>query len=60
MGKKYHIVLDTNERRLIINCLNNLRNQLIQDGKYTDIVDDVLIKLTTAKQKKFKISYKEA
>ena len=59
MGKKYHLVLDTNERRLIINCLNNLRNQLIQDGKYTDIVDDVLIKFTTAKQKKFKITYKE-
>ena len=59
MGKKYHLVLDTNERRLIINCLNNLRNQLIQDGKYTDIVDDVLIKFTTAKQKKFKRTYKE-
>lgn len=60
MDKKYHLVLDTNERRLIINCLNNLRNQLIQDGKYTDIVDDVLFKLTTAKQMKFKITYKEA
>ena len=56
MGKKYHLVLNTNDRRLIINCLNNLRNQLIQDGKYTDIVDDVLIKITTAKQKNFKIA----
>ena len=44
MSKKYYIVLDDYERRTIINCLNEKRNKLIADGKYTDAVDEVLLK----------------
>ena len=35
------------------------RNKLIADGKYTDAVDEVLLKILNAKQKKFKVIYKE-
>ena len=35
MSKKYYIALDDYERGTIINCLNEKRNQLIADGKYT-------------------------
>lgn len=58
--KKYYIVLDDFERRVIVNCLNEMRNKIIADGKYTDAVDEVLLKIIGAKQKKFKIIYKEA
>ena len=58
--KKYYIVLDDFERRVIVNCLNEMRNKIIADGKYTDTVDEVLLKIIGAKQKKFKVIYKEA
>ena len=57
--KKYYIVLDDFERRVIVNCLNEMRNKIIADGKYTYAVDEVLLKIIGAKQKKFKIIYKE-
>ena len=58
--KKHYIVLDDFERRVIVNCLNEMRNKIIADGKYTDAVDEVLLKIIGAKQKKFKVIYKEA
>lgn len=51
MAKKFHIIFDGNERRLIIESLNNLRNHLLSEGKYTDAVDEVLVKIMRAKQK---------
>ena len=41
--KKYK--LDDYEVRIIILALNELRNQFIQEGRYTDAVDELLIKL---------------
>ena len=58
--KKYYIALDDFERRVVVNCLNEMRNNLIAKGKYTDAVDEVLLKIIDAKQKKFKVIYKEA
>ena len=58
--KKYYIALDAFERRVVVNCLNEMRDNLIVSGKYTDAVDEVLLKIIGAKQKKFKIIYKEA
>lgn len=52
---KYHIHLNSEERRLLINSLNDLRNQLIAEGRYTDLVDKVLIKTANAKIKKIKV-----
>ena len=52
---KYHIYLTPNERRTVINSLIDLRNDFISRGKYTDIIDELLIKLTKAKVKKMKI-----
>lgn len=60
MSKKYYIALDDYERGTVINCLNEKRNKLISDGKYTDAVDEVLLKILNSKQKKFKVLYKEA
>ncbi|MCM1544967.1 MAG: hypothetical protein NC110_06670 [Ruminococcus sp.] len=54
-NQKYYIAIDEYERRIIINSLNNLRNRLIAEGRYTDAVDDVLVKVINAPIKKFKV-----
>ena len=52
---KYHIYLTPDERRTVINSLIDLRNDLISRGKYTDVIDDLIIKFTKAKVKNIKI-----
>ena len=60
MKQKYYLVRNDPERRFVIESLNKLRNKLIAGGKYTDAVDEVLLKIIGAKQKKFKPRYQEA
>ena len=60
MKEKYYVVLEEYERRMIINSLNELRNRLIADGRYTEAVDEILLKIINAKKKKFKVICKEA
>lgn len=60
MKEKYYIVLEEYERRMIINSLNELRNRLIADGRYTEAVDKILLKIINTKKKKFKVICKEA
>ena len=57
--KKYYIVFDEYERGIIINAINDKRNALIKEGRYTDAVDEVLLKVINAKQKRFKTKYTE-
>ena len=56
MKQKYYLALSTEEWRLLIHCLNNFRNRLISEGRYTDAVDELLIKVANAKAKKFRIA----
>ena len=58
--KKYYIALDDFERRVVVNCMNDMRNTLITNGKHTDALDEVLLKVIHSKQKKLKVIYKEA
>ena len=57
---KYYIAMDEYERGIIINSLNSLRNKLIADGRYTDAVDDVLVKIACAPIKRFRVRNEEA
>mgnify|MGYP007112540414 FL=1 len=57
--KKFYIVLDDFERRVVVNCMNEMRNSLIEDGKCTDVLDEVLLKIIRSKQKKLKVIYQE-
>ncbi|MBO4235141.1 MAG: hypothetical protein J5928_01690 [Firmicutes bacterium] len=43
--KKYKLSYD--ETRIIIMSLIELRNQLIEEGRYTDAVDDIIAKLSS-------------
>ena len=58
--KKYYIALDDFERRVVVKCMNEMRNSLIEGGKCTDALDEVLLKVIRSKQKKFKVVYQEA
>lgn len=55
MKTKYHICLTAEERRAVINSLIDLRNNLISQGMFTDLVDELLIRISKAKTKKIKI-----
>ena len=48
---KYHLYLTHNERLTVINSLICLKNDLISQDKYTDAVDELIVKLTKAKVK---------
>ena len=54
---KYHLYLTPDERRTVINSLIDLRNDLISQGRYTDIIDELLIKLTKAKVKRIIVKH---
>lgn len=58
-NQKYYIAVDEYKRRIIINSLNNLRNKLIAEGRYTDAVDELIVKFAKAPIKKFKIKRTE-
>lgn len=51
--KKYYIALDDFERRVVINGLNQFRTQLLSEGQNTETLDEVLLKIIDAKQKRF-------
>ena len=55
--RKYHIYLTPEERKLIIESLISEKNTLISAGKYTDCIDDILLKILQAKKKKVKVIY---
>lgn len=53
--KKNHLYLTADEQSKVIQSLIDLKNNLIAQGRYTDAVDDVLLKVLSAKKKKLKI-----
>ena len=46
--RQFHIYLDDEEYGQVLQALIDLKNNLIAQGRYTDAVDDVLIKFTKA------------
>ena len=56
MKQKYYLTLSIEEWRLMLVALNTFRNRLISESRYTDAVDEVLIKAANAKIKRFKIT----
>ena len=56
-NKNYHLYLTDTEYTNTISALINLKNNLISQGRYTDAVDDVILKLASSKLKSVKIKY---
>lgn len=55
--QEYHTYLTEQEQLDVIKLRIDLNTALAAKGKYTDAVDDLLVKLTIARRKKLKISY---
>ena len=55
--KKTHLYLDSEERRLLLHSLVELKNQLIKQGRYTDPVDALIFRVLNAPVKRMKIEY---
>ncbi len=55
--KDFHIYLTEQERTEVITSLIELKNSFIAQGRYTDAVDDVLIKITKARRKHITVRY---
>ena len=53
--KLYHIALDDYEHGIIIRTLNDKKTDLMNEGKSTDAIYDLIVKVGTAPQKKFKV-----
>lgn len=52
--EKRVLLLDPYQHGVVINALNDMRNDLIEEKRPTDIVDEVLIKTIDAPSKKVK------
>ena len=55
MKKKYHLYLTADERRIKMNSLIDMKNELIRTGHYTDAIDEIVIELTKAKVKRVRV-----
>jgi len=42
--KTNYLYLDSHERKLLIHSLVELKNQLIQQGRYTDCIDELILR----------------
>ena len=50
------IALTEAEWRCVIHALNKLRNSLIAEGRHTDVVDEVILKIINAPIRRVKIA----
>ena len=48
--QKYHVYLTAEEQSRVIQSLIRLKNELLEQGRYTDTVDDVLCKVLASIQ----------
>ena len=48
---KYHIYLTNEERSEVLKSLIDLKNALIEQGKYNDVIDEIIVKLSCARKK---------
>ncbi len=53
--KRYFVAFDDLERHTLVYCLNEVRTRLKHEGRYTDAVDELILRLCDAPTKKFKI-----
>lgn len=52
-NKKMQLYLNSQERSVLLHCLVDMKIRMISEGRYTDCVDDVIIKLINAPVKRW-------
>ena len=53
--KKHHVYLTNEQRRLLLDILIGMKNEFIRNGRYTDAIDEIIIKGTKAKVKRVRV-----
>lgn len=48
LKKKHYLYLDESEHSILIKSLVQLKNRLIREGRFTDCVDDLILKVLSA------------
>ena len=54
--QKRYLYLNESETSVVLHSLVRLKNALIQQGRYTDCVDELILKVTSSPTKRLKIS----
>ena len=54
---KYHIYLTNVERSEVLKSLIDLKNEMIVQGKHTDVLDEIIVKLYKSRKKNIKVIY---
>ena len=52
LKKKHYLYLNESEHSILIKSVVQLKNRLIQEGRYTDCVDDLILKAISAPVRK--------
>ena len=60
MEWKTVVLLDQYERNILIKALNEFRNNLLQEQRSTDAVDELMIKIHEARQKRLRVAEAKA
>ena len=55
--KTFHVYVDSHDRSLLLQSLVELKSLLLQQGRYTDCVDELIFKVINAPLKKVKTVY---
>ena len=53
--KRYHLAMDERERCIMIHALNDYRNDLIDENRAPDAVEDLILKAANAPDKKVRV-----
>ena len=52
LKKRHYLYLSENEHRVLIRSLVQMKNKLIQQGRFTDCEDDLILKVLSAPVKR--------
>lgn len=52
--QKRYLYLNAEETNVVLQSLIHMKNALIREGRYTDCVDELIVKVMEAPMKKFK------
>ena len=53
LKKKHYLYLNETEHSILVMSLINMKNKLTQQGRFTDCVDDLLLKVIASPMKRF-------
>ena len=51
--QKHYVYLNEQEIRVLLKSLIRLKNNLIRQGRYTDLVDELILKVVSAPNKRY-------